>query len=109
MTTEEWKELEGIDPAVDSKRYNELMDETSFVTEHPDWYNGPCCCCLCSGKTVTRTSAHPHIHTSVADATDNGQRDTEWGRFGIIQRTHPPSCIAGVDPEGIEPSSKHDI
>ena len=43
MTEQEWKQLEE-----DGEENGHLLEMTMQETEHPEWYNGPCFCWLCS-------------------------------------------------------------
>jgi hypothetical protein len=54
MTTEEWKELEKLSSGSLSMlsqqqqiRYNDLLDQTVSVDEHPEEYDGACLCAMC--------------------------------------------------------------
>jgi len=46
MTHSEWVELESS-MEIPKERCNELLEKTTFVDEHPEWYQGPCHCQLC--------------------------------------------------------------
>lgn len=45
MSPEEWKELATVEEL--TPRWNELLDKTEKVDEHPEDYDGPCVCKLC--------------------------------------------------------------
>jgi len=52
MTDSEWKELERDVDAVHyrhTERYEDLLEKSTNVEMHPDWYRGPCLCNLCCG------------------------------------------------------------
>jgi hypothetical protein len=51
MTDAEWKELDFISVPKTQRekaRYEELMKKTEKVDEHPEYYDGPCYCHMCS-------------------------------------------------------------